>query len=696
MRAPLALLPLLVTAVSAATAGPPPDARFIELGERIDFFDQTARSGFAVADFDGDGRNDAAFLARTDGPVLFVLGRASYGAMVIKSSQSVADDGEPVRTLMATVQGAARILTVGSNGTVRLYGGWPLAEQANRSIEPNALAVEIGDVDGDGHDDLVALTADRILRYDLDSGALTGSLPVSGHSALALAQLDADPALEIILGGTAPGRVIDGATFATDWTYIDPFGPHVVAGRFASDSSMRWFGIDDSYTLYRAEPWSPLWSATAHSPVTSVAAGDMDGSGRDLLLFGTSLNARAIDPRTRQEVWQRAPIYGGVMRIAAVDLEGTGSNAVLYASASSPGLLTLIGIHSTQPTWTQAIPTGRFDSLALGDVDGDGRIELVAAAQGQQVGTLAVFDAETGREKWRNALTNDQDAPFYLAAHHVDLFPHENGTGMSILFAGESGRGGRATVADGVTMRPERLLPDSNDPMSTRRVARSATLDFDADGTRDYVFATEAVESFPAGAKIYVYSGTDSRRLWESPVLGPSLATVHNLFTVAQENGDTEIVVVLNDGLRAFSAASGLLTWSFGVPSDGATWIAHGAAGPEMLLFSESGDVTVYDYATRTPLRSFTLPAPLRAVAAPKGDATVLIAAANGRLLQVDGLSGAVGVTSAVFDTMHLPMRPLATLARSDSSWLIAAGTDHKLVRYRLDLDDRIFRSDFD
>lgn len=685
-------------AASTATAGLPIDPHFVHVGHRIDIFDQAAASGLAIADVDADGRDDAVFLGLAGGPVLFVAGRAPYGMLDIKSSQRVADDGAPVRTLAATVQGTPRILTLGSNGIVRLYGGWPLVEMATRTVEPDALAAEIGDADGDGHDDLVVLTADQILRYDLDSGALTGSLPTSGYASLALGHLDADPALEIVLGGAAPGRVLDGATFATDWSYVDSFGPHVVAGRFAPDPTTRWFGLDTVYTLYRAEPWSPLWSATAHYPVTAAAAGDLDGSGHELLLFGSIHDARAVDPLTQQEVWLRSSIFNGVERIAAADLDGTGLNRVLYSGSrgAEMPLLTLIGIDSPLPIWTHTTPTGRFKSVALGDVDGDGRIELVTAAQGEHFGTLAIFDAENGREKWRNERTINESAPFFLAAHDIQLLPHEDSAGMSILFAGESRSRGRATVANGVTMQAEHLLPDDRDPMSVRRAVRSATLDYDGDGTRDYAFATEALEDFPAGAKIYVYSGTDSRLLWTSPVIGTSLANVHNLFAVPQDDGDTELVVALNNGLRAFSAASGLLTWSLGAPLDGATWIAQGASGPEIVVFSATGDVTVYDYATRTPQRSFTLPAPLRAIAAPKGDASLLIAASNGRLLQVDGISGAVGATTEVFDSMEQPMQPLATLTRSQTSWLIAAATDHQLVRFRLDLDDRVFQGGFD
>lgn len=682
-------------AASTATAGLPIDPHFVHVGHRIDIFDQAAASGFAIADVDADGRDDAAFLGLAGGPVLFVAGRAPYGALDIKSSQRVPDDGTPVRTLAATVQGAPRILTLGSNGIVRLYGGWPLAEMATRTIEPNALAAEIGDADGDGHDDLIVLTAAWILRYDLDSGVLTGSLPISGYASLALGQLDADPALEIILGGTAPGRVLDGATFGTDWSYVDPFGPHVVAGRFAPDATTRWFGLDTTYTLYRAAPWSPLWSGSAHYTVNAAAAGDLGGSGADTLLVGTVHFAMAIDPSTHQEIWQRGPVYGGVERITAVDLDGAGKQ-VLYSSGEGSESLTLIDITSPVPSWVHRVPTGRFKSVALGDVDADGRVELVTAAQGEHFGTLAIFDAETGNEKWRNEITIDESAPFFLAGHHVELLPREGSAGMSILFAGESRSRGRATVANGVTMQAERLIPDDRDPMNVRRAVRSATLDFDGDGTRDYAFATEALEDFPAGAKIYVYSGADSRLLWESPVLGPSLAPVHNLFAIPQDDGDTELVIALNDGLRAFSAASGLLTWSLGAPLDGATWIAQGVSGPEILLFSAAGGVTVYDYATRTPQRSFTLPAPLRAVAAPKGDTSLLIAAANGRLLQVDGVSGAVSATTEVFDSMDQPMQPLATLKRSQTSWLIAAATDRELVRFRLDLDDRIFSGEFD
>src|SRR5690606_21998291 len=102
----------------------------------------------------------------------------------------------------------------------------------------------------------------------------------------------------------------------------------------------------------------------------------------------------------------------------------------------------------------QFFPTdGPFAVTAQGDVDGDGRMDLVVATSpiGSD-GRVAIFDMETGQEEWRGPgqLGNVND-PFYISVSEIELVPHVGSPGMDIVLAGTSVYDGRITVVNGIT-----------------------------------------------------------------------------------------------------------------------------------------------------------------------------------------------------------------------------------------------------
>ena len=75
---------------------------------------------------------------------------------------------------------------------------------------------------------------------------------------------------------TSAGFVIDGATQATDWNYIDGFGSAIATCHLLGDASTQFVGAYSSYFIaFRAVPWSPLWRSSPTYGIDSIITVDL-------------------------------------------------------------------------------------------------------------------------------------------------------------------------------------------------------------------------------------------------------------------------------------------------------------------------------------------------------------------------------------------------------------------------------------
>ncbi|MEO7064870.1 MAG: VCBS repeat-containing protein [Dokdonella sp.] len=704
----LAVTVALFCASPFVHANGPGGPRFVEIGHTVATFNSAAAGRFATADVDGDGIQDLVFGGMSGTPILFVLGKQTDGSIGLKQSKVVPDDGNLVRVLAWPVAATPHIVSVGANGIVRDYSGWPLAEQHSFTIAVGAVAAAIGDVDADGNDDLLLLTQDHLYAYAMATGQPEWNYAVSGATDLALAQLDADPALEIILGGISPGLVLDGATRATDWQYVDGFGVKLATGALSAGGGTQWVGAEgwSQFTVFRAMPWSPLWSGTASQDIGAIATADLDNNGHDVILLGDGQwgAVHVYDSNTHQQRLQIPNSGWGINAVASADLDGDGVPEIAFAAAEASlgdsSLLTVADSRSGVAKWQLMPASGPFVAAALGDVDGDGREELVTAVtNGSLPGTIAVFDAQTGIQKWRSpASIGNANDPFYMSTANIKLIPHTTTPGMDIVLAGTS-FDGRIVVVDGTTMAVKlQIGAYASGPMQSRAITDLALFDFNGDGTNDFVVATHPVSTGATGAELQVFSGVDGHPLWTSVAMGSGFAGINGVL-VTNTPGNaagSELVAVLPDSLRAYNSQTQLLDWVLAATCDGATYVPHGVNGPEIAVFVQGGALTFYDASTQAYLRSYVLPAPLRAITALDGDVHALVASTGDALALIDGSDGTIHASSDYLGADPALGNQLAVLQQGGSVWHVAAGSQAAMFRYRLELSDRIFADSFD
>jgi hypothetical protein len=435
---------------------------FRQLSTLLPFKDGVWGAGAYVAtgDTNGDGRDEIVegldsgcctmlhVLDAVDGSDLsgfFPYGnRSEVGARV--ASGDVNGDGKA--DLLAAAIGSTRIDLFAPSGgpafrSIDAFGGG----------ETGPMPIASGDVIGNNRAEIIVaaptVSGARVKVIDAVSGAvLSVSYPYGGEAVsslgAAVGDVDGDGRLDIILVALTPG--------GTEVKAVDASGAELA----------------DFYVL---DP--------AIVPGASVAAGDLDGDGKaEIVLGGGPTNAPwppvANGPDQRVAVYEPdgtqvkeftayPGLFQGGVRVAMADL--TGDRRPEMVTAPGPGIEPELEVFSQE--WVNGRDRGTrlahflaFDpsfrggvNVATGDVDGDGRAEIVAGAGKGHTPDVRVFDG-SGRELFRFAAFGpDYDGGVSVATGDL------NGDGRAEIVVGTLESPARIRVFDRTVPTGPVILP---------------------------------------------------------------------------------------------------------------------------------------------------------------------------------------------------------------------------------------------
>ncbi len=687
-----------IVCASLAFAGTP---GLTELGRLVPGFQEQSRARFAIADFDGDGRDDI-IVSGANGTALFQVIGQEAGGIVVKQAVLVPDT-RLARVLALHTGGAPELVTVSTDGVVRRFAGWPLAEVQMFDIgETDVAAAALADIDNDGAVELLAGFGlwNRGLRvHSLATGELRWSLGDFETWDILPTQLDADPALEIVVAST-PGWVIDGATQATDWSYKDGFGSYLARGHFQTGGGGQFVAARDWDLLmvFQSAPWSPVWDVPLFD-IDAIAVADLDGDGIDDIIEGDgqwgSVNVfDGASHALRLEI----PHEGqGIAAVAAWDPDGDGEAGIafsprsadwidneLFRFADSLGGSTLFAMYNDEP--------GPYQRIALGP-NTPGQHSLVYPYSGQfqfDAGGWVQLDAVTGQRQWRSPVPEDSDDPFAMAPRGA---VRARGTGSmpQLVLAGEVMPGNARFVALDANTHVVLWVRDSTTSatLAGRRVIDMVEVDLGSSRAIASCLASDE------GKRLFLMDAASGAPLWQSVAMSGEEGPCSIMAGRFSVGAAPLLVAVLDNSLRAYDANTHLLAWTLPGPLDGASLLERGANGREFVVF-EGSQLRFHDAASRALLREFDLGAPISAVRQVGNDIHRVVVAAGDRLVLMDGLNGSVLQVSDYLGSGLAKGNQLAISDQGGGYCLIGVGSEGGVFRYRLYVGEGIFADGFE
>jgi uncharacterized repeat protein (TIGR01451 family) len=548
-----AVLALAGTGVEAASAlGVTEQWRFAPVGYGIGI------AGLQVADLDGDG--DREIVVGTVAGYWHVLERLPGGGFEPTWISDIATSLTAVRVAQLDGDPALEVV-VGASGRLSIYdGATRVLERSWPAAKPHFNGLSIADVDGDGALEAVfcngypvASPGDGTLYvYDLATGVQEYASAPETCQDVAVGNVDADPVPEIVVGnGLQTGYVLDGATRAVEWA--NPFGAHV---RLA----------------------------------------DLDGDGIKEVVAGFSGSGVSIFRAPTQSLAGTIPVFD-LSALQVVDVEGDGPLEIVYGDGQSGG----VHVHNGQMLalkWEVANPEHGVTEIAFGDVDGDLAAELLWGAGYTSTGPdhLYIVDSVTRALEWQSL---DLPGPFIAFAHgDVDADGRPE-----ILYASEQSdsnyAGGRWFVRDAETTALEYASPTPASFVDS--ILRMATAQLDADAPQEIVIGDTG-----SGRGVSCVDGSTHVMQWAFPT-----ETAISALAVTDVDGDgtTEVVATAGDQRGAYvfvlDGASGALEWqSPPLNSVGAPLVYLRVANldadpqPEIVVARWSGSVYVFDGTT--------------------------------------------------------------------------------------------------
>jgi hypothetical protein len=353
-------------------------------------------------------------------------------------------------------------------------------------------SIAVGNVDADLALEVVAITSTKFYVFNAATFALKWSGAYGGHT-VAIGDLEGNGKNSIIIGAPNDGHVLDAYAKAYKWGYFGGFGPSMTVGDVDNDGKDEIIGGTAIYSgsaTVKIINGDTMTTTTIQARAEAVGVGDANNDGKNELIVGPDQwgDIQGYDVLTATTLWSIHNPSWGAVGIVVGDPDGDGKNEVVWSSYD-PGLF--VGNANTQTM--KSLPddfNGPF-RIAVADLNGDGRLEMVVTSSTANsryyigVGTVYVLDYETHR------LIAKLPIPNYLSISQLAIRQGSDG-GKEIVLLASDHQGGQVLVYDAVTFvlkwssGPPPCCSNPSQPAGSSLLVRN----IEGDAKDEIIFAT--------------------------------------------------------------------------------------------------------------------------------------------------------------------------------------------------------------
>lgn len=473
---------------------------------------------------------------------------------------------------------------------VRLTGEIHVFDQVTK-VEKSVLDTGISpvndfkhiDLDGDGYEDYLLLSNSGTHLMDATGFQFMNPTNMTGNS-LVVGQLDADPALEV---ATTQGWVLDLGTRQFQCNFPSGFGAHLNLSDVDGDGMQELVYIkNDLVWAFDVDLCDNKWWFSVQR-TNHVVVADTNGDGTDEIIVAAQSGGdfHAYDLTTQAFVWTIHNPEFDVGSLALADLDHDGRDELAWGAGSSGNnRLFIANLRTGAMEWSSDAVQGPFHGPILADVDGDGEDEVVTASTSSGYidgGRIAVLGQVRFAPKLSGEVVGGRDV------RALTVYDLDGDGDLEILVGGGTRVEAYDYAPDGTFTLLQTLLETNDDDVHSVDVG-----DFDGDG------AVEILMGLGGGNNQVVrYDYLTGVEEWRSLHMGGQYGYAVDGLLHGDFDGDgqDEIAAMLSGDSCYVYSTSGILEAAFFADLN---FMQSGTAAPgspiPLRFGDDTGDVSEY------------------------------------------------------------------------------------------------------
>lgn len=489
------------------------------------------------------------------------------------------------------------------NGTIEIYD--PVTKALMKSYSPVTESINsiiCADADNDGINDIVISCPNS--TYVLDANSFTKKFTINkGANYVRVGVLDDSNKNQIVLSSGYIYKLL-GTTLTTEWNFNTSGEGYVELSDIDKDNKKEVIFAQSWYYIYvyDADTKTTKYSIKSDLDIQALTMADTDNDGVDELFYGDGQWGEVYchNSATGALMWSVNNPEHGVTAINYADLNNDGNKELIWGAGWTSTGADYLYIYSKAQSkllWRSEDIVGPFYATATGDVDGDGKNEIVAVSyeseSGYSSGIVVILDAETNQLKWKsngNFLYEVWTGLYDVCIADVD----KDGNNEIVIGAGQTYTG-EIWIIDG-----KNHTIKSNHIFSSPSLSEFYSLtvdDVDNDGQKELITVSSSA--------LYVINPTDWSVKWSVNTGSTYSGTI---LRSADVNGDGNKEIIVCKGNLMLINSTDHSYWKstetnysnfdlFDVNNDGIT---------DIVASTSNGHIVVFDGKTRTTISDFS------------------------------------------------------------------------------------------